>query len=81
VANAMLIEQEFDTEVFVGFIDYVKICQRRPVVMDSKLRKSFFKVIHEIKEIIDEEITPDLTFNMKKCSKCFYFDICNIERE
>jgi CRISPR-associated exonuclease Cas4 len=51
--NALLIEQEFDTEVFAGFIHYTRLNERRTVVMDSKLRKEVFKTIHEIKEILE----------------------------
>jgi CRISPR-associated exonuclease Cas4 len=81
VANAMLIEQEFDTEVFVGFIDYIKIGERRPVVMDSKLRKELFKVIHEVKEVIEEGIIPEVTVNKQKCSNCGYLEICHQNEE
>ncbi|MDR0912057.1 MAG: Dna2/Cas4 domain-containing protein [Methanobrevibacter sp.] len=76
-ANAILIEQEFDTEVFVGYIDYLKLGERRQVVMDSKIRKSLFKILHEVKEIIFEGQIPDVTPNLSKCSKCEYCEICN----
>ncbi|MDR1820257.1 MAG: Dna2/Cas4 domain-containing protein [Methanobrevibacter sp.] len=79
VANAILIEQEFDSEVFVGFIDYSKICERRPVVMDSKLRKGLFKVLHEMKEIIDGDIVPETKFDSKKCGSCSYQELCLYE--
>ncbi|MCL2115129.1 MAG: CRISPR-associated protein Cas4 [Methanobrevibacter sp.] len=76
VANALLIEQEFDTEVFVGFIDYLKIGDRRPVVMDANLRKGLFKVLNEVKDIINEKIAPNVNINIQKCSKCDYKEIC-----
>ncbi|KZX15598.1 CRISPR-associated protein Cas4 [Methanobrevibacter curvatus] len=76
VANAMLIEQEFDTEVFVGYIDYLKLGQKRQVIMDSKLRKSLFKVLHQVKEILYEGIAPEIKSTPGKCSKCEYYDIC-----
>jgi len=76
VANALLIEQEFDTEVFVGFIDYLKIGERRPVVMDAHLRKGLFKVLNEVKDILNEKIVPDINFNIQKCNKCDYKEIC-----
>ncbi|KZX15869.1 CRISPR-associated protein Cas4 [Methanobrevibacter filiformis] len=81
VANAMLIEQEFDTEVFVGFIDYIKIAERRPVIMDSKLRKELFKTIHNIKEILEEGAIPEVSINIHKCEKCEYKELCHTERE
>ncbi|MDR2545609.1 MAG: Dna2/Cas4 domain-containing protein [Methanobrevibacter sp.] len=81
VANAILIEQEFDSEVFVGFIDYSKICERRPVIMDSKLRKGLFKVLHEMKEIIDGDIISETKFDSKKCGSCSYQELCYMNDE
>jgi len=77
VAAALLIEQEFDTEVFVGFIDYLKISDRRPVVMDANLRKGLFKVLKEINDIINENIEPEVSENREKCLKCDYRYICH----
>lgn len=76
VANALLIEQEFDTEVFVGFIEYIQIQERRPVVMDVHLRKSLFKVLKEIKNIKYQDIIPKVIANKQKCIKCNYNEIC-----
>ena len=76
VAYAILLEEEFDTEVFVGFVDYEKIGDRRPVVMDVNLRKGLFDVIREVKEITDNKRLPNVKKNNKKCGKCEYKDIC-----
>ena len=76
VAYAILLEEEFDTEVFVGFVDYEKIGDRRPVVMDVNLRKGLFDVIREVKEIIDNKKLPNVKMNDKKCVKCEYNAIC-----
>ena len=76
VANAILLEEEFDTEVFVVFVDYKKIGDRRPVVMDVNLRKSLFNVIREVKEIIENKKIPNINKNSKKCMKCEYEKIC-----
>ena len=76
VAYAILLEEEFDTEVFVGFVDYEKIGDRRPVVMDVNLRKALFEVIREVKEITDNKKLPNVRKNTKKCDKCEYRNIC-----
>ena len=76
VAYAILLEEEFDTEVFVGFVDYEKIGDRRPVVMDVNLRKALFEVIREVKEITDNKRLPNVKMNEKKCGKCEYKDVC-----
>ena len=76
VANAILIEEEFDTEVFVGFVYYEKIDEKRPVVMDVNLRKALFEVIKEVKEIINNKKIPKVKINSKKCENCEYKNIC-----
>ena len=76
VANAILIEEEFSTDVYVGFVDYEKIGDRRPVVMDVDLRKSYFNVLREVKEIIENKKMPNVKKSPKKCEKCEYKDIC-----
>ena len=76
VANAILLEEEFDTEVFVGFIYYEKIADKRPVIMDVNLRKGLFEVIREVKEITENNKLPKVKINMKKCENCKYKEIC-----
>ncbi len=76
VAHAILIEEEFETEVFVGFVEYEKIGDRRPVVMDVTLRKSLFDLMREAKEIIDNKKLPNVKKNQKKCRNCEYENIC-----
>ncbi len=76
VAHAILLEEEFDTEVFVGFVDYEKIGDRRPVVMDVNLRKGLFEVIREVKEITENKKLPNVRKNPKKCGNCEYKNIC-----
>lgn len=76
VACAILIEEEFGTDVYVGFVDYDKIGDRRPVVMDINLRKSLFDIMREVKEITDNKKLPNVEKNVKKCEKCKYYDIC-----
>ena len=76
VAYAILIEEDFDTEVFVGFVDYEKIGERRPVVMDVNLRKGLFEIIKEVREIIDNKKLPNVRKSDKKCENCEYKNIC-----
>ena len=73
---ALLLEEEFRTEVFVGFVDYAKINERRPVVMDVNIRKSLFDIINEAKEIVYDKKVPAVKINEKKCSNCEYKHIC-----
>ncbi|MBQ9025841.1 MAG: CRISPR-associated protein Cas4 [Methanobrevibacter sp.] len=75
-ANAVLIEEEFETEIFVGFVEYSKINERRPVVMDVNLRKSLFNTINEVKEIEYNKKVPTVKINDRKCGNCEYKNIC-----
>ena len=77
VSYAILLEDEFDTEVFVGFVNYEKIGEKRPVVMDVNLRKGLFDVIREVKEITENKKLPNVRKNIKKCENCEYKDICH----
>ena len=74
--NAILIEEEFETEVFVGFVDYTKINERRPVVIDVNIRKALFDVINEVKEIEYNKKVPTVKINDRKCGNCEYKNIC-----
>ena len=75
-AHALLIEEEFATDVYIGFVDYEKIGDRRPVVMDVDLRKSYFKVLREVKETVENEKKPNAKRSPKKCEKCEYEEMC-----
>lgn len=76
VADAILIEEEFKNDVYVGFVDYEKIGDRRPVVMNVELRKEYFDIIRDVKEIIENKKRPNIKKNPKKCEKCKYDDVC-----
>lgn len=76
VANAFLVEQEFDTEVFVGFVDYLKLGERRPVVMDAQTRKRLFKVLYEMDSILEGNIPTKINVNENKCNKCALKEEC-----
>ncbi len=76
-AYGLLIEREFDTEVMVGFVDYERLGDRRPVVIDSDLREGLFIVIDAIREIINLGDLPEVNINPKKCETCSYMEICN----
>ncbi len=73
---AILIEEEFDTEVFVGFINYTKIGESRPVVIDVNLRKKLYNIISEVKEIEYNKKVPSVKINDRKCRNCEYKNIC-----
>ena len=76
IANGLLIEQEFNTYITVGYVDYLKIGERRAVVIDTDARKSFFKVLTHINKIVEEGEIPTVKTSEKKCKNCEYHGLC-----
>lgn len=77
IANALLIEQEFNTYVTVAYVDYLKIGDRRSVIIDTDARKSFFKVLTHINKIVEDGEIPNVKTNLKKCENCEYKELCD----
>ena len=76
IANGLLIEQEFNTYTTVGYVDYLKIGERRAVIIDTDARKSFFKVLTHINKIVEDGEIPNVKTNLKKCENCEYKELC-----
>lgn len=74
--QALLIEREFDKDVFTGFVEYQKIGERRPVIMDSNIRKEIFKLLQDIEQLTKYDQAPQVKINENKCNICEYKDIC-----
>lgn len=77
IANALLIEQEFNTYVTVAYIDYLKIADRRAVIIDTDARKSFFKVLTSVNKIVENREIPTVKTGLKKCENCEYKELCD----
>ena len=77
IANALLIEQEFNTYVTVAYVDYLKIATRRAVIIDTDARKSFFKVLTNVNKIIEKGEIPTVKTGLKKCENCEYKELCD----
>lgn len=77
IANALLIEQEFNTYVTVAYIDYLKIADRRAVIIDTDARKSFFKVLTSVNKIVENGEIPPVKTGLKKCENCEYKELCD----
>jgi CRISPR-associated exonuclease Cas4 len=77
IANALRIEQEFNTYVTVAYIDYLKIADRRAVIIDTDARKSFFKVLTSVNKIVENGEIPTVKTNLKKCENCEYKELCD----
>ena len=75
-AYAVLMDYELNKEVLVGFVDYIKICERRPVVVNSILHNKLFGVLDDMITMFEKQEIPEFKLNKNKCEKCEYMDIC-----
>lgn len=75
-AQAILIEKEFDCDVYVGFVEYQKIGERRPVVIDVNIRRGVFEILHEMNQLKMLKKAPSIKINENKCRMCEYEEIC-----
>jgi CRISPR-associated exonuclease Cas4 len=75
-AYAVLMDYELNKEVLVGFVDYIKICERRPVVVNSILHQKLFGVLDDITTMFEKQEIPEFKLNKNKCEKCEYMDVC-----
>jgi CRISPR-associated exonuclease Cas4 len=79
-AYAYLIEQEFNKEVPVGFINYMRVGSRKPVLINTNLREQFSQVFNEIVAIVNKDSVPDIAQNIRKCHACDYSEICEFDK-
>lgn len=76
-AYAQLIQKEFDVDVYVGFIEYVKLDIKRPVSITPELKRGLYMVLDQIREMKSNTDPPNVNMDIKKCMKCEYYYICN----
>jgi len=75
-AYAILMEYEFNKEVPVGFINYIKLGFKKPLLINTNLREKFLNVYNELSDILYNGYVPEVVKNPKKCRACNYSQIC-----
>lgn len=75
-AYAFLMENEFNKEIPVGFINYLSTGSRKPVLINTPLREKFIDVFNEVVAIIYDGSVPKIVQNIKKCRACNYKELC-----
>jgi CRISPR-associated exonuclease Cas4 len=75
-AYAYLMEYEFNKEVPVGFINYMKVGSKKPVLITTSLREKLAQVFNELVSIINNNSVPDIVQSVKKCRACEYSELC-----
>lgn len=76
VAYSLLTEKEFEIDVNVSFVEYVQLGDKRPVIIDSEIRASFFKLMDQVRKIIYDHEYPEIVQNLNKCKVCEYRTLC-----
>jgi len=76
-AYAYLMEEEFNKSVPVGFVNYMKVGSKQPVVNSSILNNKFVEIFEKLTEMIYEGIKPEIRINANKCRSCEYSGICS----
>ncbi len=75
-AYAYLMEHEFNKEIPVGFVNYMRVGSRKPVLINTHLREKFSEVFNEIISIVYEDKFPEIVQNVNKCRSCDLYRIC-----
>ena len=74
-------EHEFNKEVPVGFVNYINVGSKKPVLINTSLREQFTHVFNEILSIIYNDTVPEFVQNTKKCLACDYCMYANLTNE
>ena len=77
-AYALLIEEEFDTVVKRGFVEYTLEAEIREAEIKSYDRRKVLSIVERIKKIKEGRL-PDRVDN-KICESCSFADICSVEK-
>ena len=75
-AQALCLEEMFQTEIPVGHIFYGKNRRRTEVSIDEQLRKVTKLVIIKARAMKDAGITPSAEYDGRKCDACSLLDLC-----
>ena len=67
----LLMEEEYGEHIPYGFVEYTRVCDRRPVLASEKLRRSVFETRDEIKKILGGDVPEVCPHGSgKKCESC-----------
>ncbi len=80
-AYAYLMEHEFNKEISVGFVNYMRVGSRKPVLINTNLREKFSQIFNEIISIVYDDKFPKIVQNVNKCRSCDYCEICQYSIE
>lgn len=76
-AFSFLIQEEFNTEVPVGFVNFIKTGSKQPVVNSYILNNKFIETFESLREMVYDGKKPEIRININKCRSCEYSGMCN----
>lgn len=79
-AQAMCLEEMFDTTVAEGALFYGKTRRRLAVPFDDELRTLTADIAHNTRALIASGRTPKPVFERRKCSACSLVELCRPKR-
>lgn len=74
-AQALCLEEQFDCRIEAGYLFYGTRKRRTEVAIDDRLRDKTIAIVHEIRGMLDNGITP-AAVRMKECDKCSLIELC-----
>lgn len=74
-AQAMCLEEMFDTEIPEGALFFISSHRRLEIVLDESLRQQTRKLANELHEIRKKLLVPDAVYSAK-CRKCSLKELC-----
>lgn len=80
-AYSYLMEQEFNKTVPVGFVNYLKVGSKQPVVNSPMLNNKFIELFEKLTDMIYEGKTPDINIRDNKCRSCEFSEICSYSNQ
>ncbi len=74
-AQAICLEEMFDTDIPVGYIYYGKTRKRVVVSFDEGLREQLQCIVEDMYEMFISQVTPPAVYR-NTCEKCSMVDVC-----
>ena len=74
-AQALCLEEMFETEIKRGFIYHASSKKRREVLIDEDLRKATIETIEKVRELLSNEHIPSAEYK-PRCEGCSLYNIC-----
>lgn len=79
-AQAICLEEMFETDVEEGFLFYGKTKRRKAVAFDASLRDLTESAAREMRRLLTEGATPPAHYEARKCDACSLKSRCSPER-